>query len=530
VALLDSQCTVISVGRNVTFIVPQSVFGTNQVGEVGTKLSKTFINIPAGVRGQDKLGNTIALMSQVNSIQAGTQLVKFLLDMNLGLITLVFTSAVDRGTFDPIKLGFYSLASGQSIFLSSSTGSTLRPPALSVPARPVSQSVALLTLGSTDLNNLKSIVPLERFIYIIILENALNDTQGSPVVPRLLTDNFFILPSVIYPDTVSPLIISITLDMGLDVLTIELNEPANLGSISITGFRIQSTAVSKANSRLLTDGIVSTNGTIVAISFSKKDEAILKITAGLAKDLSTSYLSLDFKPLSDIAGNFLATILDTNARQVDVYIADTIRPFLSTTFGLDMTLNILTLIFSEPVRSNFNITSITLQPSFLSVPAMRLQLTGGIVTFSSDETTVFIKLNELDIFHIKNIPFLARSGASTFLTATTTAAEDTSFNPLIPILNGISLACNSFTPNTALPTIISAAVNMNAFTVAFTLSDIVVQNEVVASGISFQTEFNSSLISGSLTTSSGVNAAQAITNPFNAVVIIQVCQTTYLHR
>jgi hypothetical protein len=235
VVLLDSQCTIITVGRNVTFIVPQSVFGTNQPGEIGTKLSKTFINIPAGVRGQDKFSNTIALLSQEASIQAGAQLIKFLLDMNSGLVTLVFSSAIDRGTFNPLKLGFYSLASGQSIFLSSSTGSALRPPLLSIPARPVSNSVALLTLGTTDLNRLKSIIPSERFIFILINENALNDTQGSPVVPRLLTDFVNIQPSVFYPDTVPPLIVSTTLDMGLHLLVIVLNEPAALSSISITG-------------------------------------------------------------------------------------------------------------------------------------------------------------------------------------------------------------------------------------------------------------------------------------------------------
>jgi hypothetical protein len=99
----------------------------------------------------------------------------------------------------------------------------------------VSQSVALLTLGTTDLNRLKSIIPSERFIYILINENALNDTQGLPVVPRLLTDFVNIMPSVFYPDTVPPLIVSTTLDMGLHLLVIVLNEPAALSSISITG-------------------------------------------------------------------------------------------------------------------------------------------------------------------------------------------------------------------------------------------------------------------------------------------------------
>lgn len=81
----------------------------------------------------------------------------------------------------------------------------------------------------------------------------------------------------------------------------------------------------------------------IIISLTTSDATALKLRPGLAKNISSTFISIEFGSLADIAGNFLNAIGPSNARALDVFVPDTIRPQLLS-FLVDMVRNTLSTV------------------------------------------------------------------------------------------------------------------------------------------------------------------------------------------
>jgi hypothetical protein len=217
-----------------------------------------------------------------------------------------------------------------------------------------------------------------------------------------------------------------------------------------------------------------------------------------------------------MAGNLLASIASTSGQQLDAYVADNVRPFISR-YSLDMTLGLLTIVFSESVQTNLNVTSITLQSSSLAAHLSGVTLTGGTVTQTTTRGTAYVFLTSEDILSIKLTAGLARTFASTFMMATKSLAMDIAGNSMVPIVNGTALSCATF---------ISVAIDLDAFSITLLMSDLVLSSSVIASSLSIQSNATYSSLStfqmASLSSSSGVKSSYVLSHPFVASIVVTV--------
>jgi len=73
----------------------------------------------------------------------------------------------------------------------------------------------------------------------------------------------------------------------------------------------------------------------IVLFLTTADATTLKLRAGLAKNVTSTFISIEYGSMADIAGNFFNAIGPSHARQLDVLVPDTIRPRLLS-FLVDM--------------------------------------------------------------------------------------------------------------------------------------------------------------------------------------------------
>ena len=84
--------------------------------------------------------------------------------------------------------------------------------------------IVKIDLSTTDLNSLKLLdVPAIDDIYLLTTANMVKNTADFYVVPITTVNEF--IPSKFSLDESVPLLVNVTLDMGLEVLTLQFDEP-----------------------------------------------------------------------------------------------------------------------------------------------------------------------------------------------------------------------------------------------------------------------------------------------------------------
>lgn len=83
-----------------------------------------------------------------------------------------------------------------------------------------------------------------------------------------------------------------------------------------------------SSSVTLTGGTVVTFQATMVLRLLREDAAVIKLDPYLAKNLSTSYLSISYHAFADTAGNFLSAIPETFPLHVTTYRSDTVPPAL----------------------------------------------------------------------------------------------------------------------------------------------------------------------------------------------------------
>ena len=173
-------------------------------------------------------------------------------------------------------------------------------------------------------------------------------------------------------DNVPPLIVGIQLDMGGQSILFTFDEPILTSSVDTTKITIQTGPSSQdfvTLSREPATSIVVSRNTM-AISLTINDDAVIKLNSYLAKNISTSYVSISFNSMTDLANNFLNEIPFSQPLQVTVYKADLTSPSLYR-FDMNMQMGTMLFYFNEPiVLSSFNTSLIFIQS--------RIRLSDGV--------------------------------------------------------------------------------------------------------------------------------------------------------
>ena len=313
---------------------------TYVTGNIGLSVGHTWISV-VGQATIDVYKNEQQLIPATSAIRVGPQIVHWSLDMNNAKVILVFSQPMNLapgpygGGFNPSKIGFFSLVVGRAYYLAFDTKrnvSYTSPNVTNPVGSSTTVSVALqMTLSPFDLNQLKLLRPKAGLIEILARANALYDPQGNGLAPRSQTDPTRILPTTFLPDTVPPKMVNATIDLGLNRIVFGADEPIDPGSVVLPGFHIQASGTDATVSYALTaTSAVVTTGTEVIINLGVPDISALKLRAGLVTTLATSFFAIDFRSATDIAGNYMLSIVSTAATQFNVYIADTVPPVVSS--------------------------------------------------------------------------------------------------------------------------------------------------------------------------------------------------------
>lgn len=241
----------------------------------------------------------------------------------------------------------------------------------------------------------------------------------------------------------------------------------------------------------LTGGTVTQSLNTLTIVFSPSDANSLKLNPYIAKNISNTFISLEYQTATDMAGNYLESIPFTNAREIDSFITDTSRPELLA-FTLDLNRqdrsNHLTLKFSEPMSvSTLNITDITVQSRFAQRDGVYYRLTGGIL-LTSDSDTIIIELLAEDVLNMKLIPGLIRRKQSTYLIYSENMAMDLFGNKVLPEVDGYAFGCTTFIADKIAPRIIHAKIDMTDESITFSMDEPVVLATIDVTKLSVQSK------------------------------------------
>jgi len=162
------------------------------------------------------------------------------------------------------------------------------------------------------------------------------------------------------------------LNMSTGKLTLYFDSATNAATLTTTGITIQSSAsASPSATYTLTGGTGNpasgtlTTGSPLEITLTTTDLNNIKATAGLAKDATTSYLSITTATIQDTSGNTVNAITPASAMIVTynggTYTADSAAPTFDTLSAASVNAvgDTLTLVFSEPMdTTTLNTTAV----------------------------------------------------------------------------------------------------------------------------------------------------------------------------
>ena len=266
-------------------------------------VNSTFLSIALDTT-RDMSGNQVTPINATSALKASKlvpdtsspRLLAFSLDMNTGVLTLSFSETVNPATLNVSSL---YLIEGQNLTFQSyqlTNGSTT--------ASPFGPTIAI-SLSTADLNAIKVLPGLatqSSNTYLYTQPSAIRDVSGNPLNSVSPPQALQVLNYT--QDTTNPTLVAFDLNMDAVLLTMVFSESVNVSSLDVTNIRIMSSPGVLSKYFVPTAGtILSSNGPTVVIKLAKVDADNLKAISGLAVSPNTTYLSIGWNLVNDMAGN-----------------------------------------------------------------------------------------------------------------------------------------------------------------------------------------------------------------------------------
>ena len=305
------------------------------------------------------------------------------------------------------------------------------------------------------------------------------DMSGNPVQSVWDQNSLFVSECV--NDTTSPQLLNFTLTLHNDTLTLTFDETVNASSLDVTQLTLYSdspdandTEWYSLESSYTTVGPLS-GQVIIIITVSNTDLNEIKRRSRLATNAESTRLSITHHLILDMNGNMNIEILPEDAIPAEVYIPDERDPILMH-FELDMTLETLTLSFSETVNaSSLRVEGITiLNENFTSYRTLEA---GYFVIHHpmgwADDPVIVIDLDDGDLNYIKSVRDLATGYNDTYLSIESFTITDMNGNSVEPINATSALPVLKYTPDLVPPELVSFDLNIDSFELFLTFSETV---------------------------------------------------------
>ena len=473
-------------------------FDLNQIKKdsaLATSSANTYITLSnSSVYDMNKVffANVSSVRASFTPDTTRPELEAFILDLNMGLITLNFSETVDASSLNISSIVLLETDNETSNGLSYNlTGGVL--PINSQTLSPDS-TIIVVSLGSTDLNEIKQLTTLgtdEENTFISIVNSTIEDMNGNNVEPleALGAEN-------VIPDITSPDLQAFSLDLNMGQLYLTFSETVNATSLNISSIILHSTIVPGPSSyRLKSSMGQEDDAVIIVVDLSAEDSNSIKFLSDLGTMDNNTFLVIDDGSIFDMSDNPYNN--GSTIHQVSVLYPDSTSPNI-TDFSLDIDSGLLVLTFSEVINSStLDLPAITIQNAVTS-PSSNFTFTGGNISISSTNDVMghppILNVSILfsDLNEIKRIVDLGVDNDSTFLSILDGAVLDLAPSPnkLIGIDVFDALPVGDFQEDITSPLLVDFYLNLTAETLLLVFDETVDRESIDVTQIQLQSKIN----------------------------------------
>ena len=399
---------------------------------------------------------TPVVVSRFTEDTVRPQLEAYTLDINIGVLTLTFSEAVNS---DSLNVSGLTIQSHPNI---SDVDVEYRVLTDGSFTDSINGTEIAVNISLQDLNAIKQSTGLatSNITSYLAIENYTIADMNNNMVETVETSNAEMVNEYI-EDMTLPELVSVIFDLTNEIILLSFTETVNASSIYINQFTIQSSQTSAAISIQLTESNSTEldNDTII-ISINQNDLNLIKSNTELGTTLNDTFVAITTMFISDMAGNMIEPIESDDALMaLDVLIDITAPELLSFNFNLNE--GIITFVFSEAVDIlSLNFTEVTIQNQSNATTNTHYTIMDHSmqpVAYNDRQTVVSVTLTNDDLNSIKQREDLAtlESGNDTFISFTSDFINDTTGNPIIPILLSEGLMVDQFVPDTSCPYVVT---------------------------------------------------------------------------
>ena len=404
------------------------------------------------------------ITAQFTADSVPPELYYFWLDMNFGLLSLVFSETINVTSLQINQLTLLDpTGSGENYNLT-----------LSTVAISTDDPLLILQIGIMDLNALKKSTYLTHatfFTFLTISREFLRDMNGNKIVPlsQLEATN-------VTADITNPVLLNFTFNLNNGYLTLSFSETTIGGLIMPDMFIVQSQSniINASYVRLSEDTPHSLHrDPVQVIMIRLEDLNEIKRLTSLATSLDDTYLSVGDQGILDYQGNNLTRVSPNDAKRVYSYTRDSTQPDLDN-FRLDLDQDTLTLYFTETVNAtSIQVDQITLQSDITANAIQNYTLVNSRV-ISEDYHFITIQLSFQDLNEIKVKRQLASfaNGSNTFISFPP-FLTDQQGNLIVSIPRSFAKRVQNITLDTTPPRLENFTLDMDSGLLSLTFSEAV---------------------------------------------------------
>ena len=386
-------------------------------------------------------------------------LLNFNVDMNSGVLTLFFSETVNASTLQI-----------QSLTLQNARNASYPTLLLSIPSSSSSDNSDVLTvlLSLGELNALKAAVYMYNFAndsFLLAANAAVLDMSSNPLVPILNTDAK--MASNFTQDITRPKLLNFTVNLDSGEIFFDFDETILIYSIIRSRIRIMCSSNGSPVYNLTGGNITDLYADDFTLQLTRSDLDSIKLIELCWTDVNNTYLKLDWSALTDTspsANAILAITIKSSVAPIEIA-----RPYLST-FSVNMTSGVLTLLFNEPIRPNsFMYNLFRLQNSQFNYTSYYTLTTGSTTLINGLQAYVFIQFNDLNYIKARDTLFISRN--TSYLYLGPNAVVDMAYNPSVFTAPPVHAA--QFYMDIIQPYLVSYSADLNSGLLNLTFSETV---------------------------------------------------------
>lgn len=469
--------------RTRTFMVlldQDDVNAIKALRDLGTNVNNTYLIFREGaivdmfyLPNSEEDGYTVQATA-VTADSTPPELNSFTIDLDNGLIVLMFSETVEAASFDPTALSLQSADSESALMYTLQGGSVL-----SLEDTPYIS----LELTTADLNAVKAIRGLATSqvdTYLSIAMGGVQDIVGLNMT-AILADSA-IQTTNYTRDVTPPILMGVSLNLTTNELILTFDETISALPTDVVVERISIRPDGNDStigvSLTASSWVVSNDSIIIVIELGATDLNRIKLNTGLATDISNTFVTVEMSAFIDMSTNRNGNLEQT--RMADEFEEDLVSPSLSG-WSFDLNQGCIQLRFDEPVDvTTLNIRGLTLLDN--ATGNVMFTLTDAF-TNSSNGTMIKLFILDEDLNGIKQNESLLTAMSNAYLSLDSTFIQDMNGQPLTPVA---AQQAEAFVEDSSRPYLIQYNLDMNTGRLRLEFSETVDSLSFNPTGITLQ--------------------------------------------